>query len=209
MERLVMPKNDDLWIDKPLSSLFLMNLEHQIQKAVARAKLIKREPPGGLLDLEKKPYHLPKKDTPPIKQVVDPELRKRSDEIVNSMVDNLNRNVLYKSVKRWGDEDFTYKLRALLFLNKLNIEIVDASNFDISVYEKSNLGVAGKWVNKFYDGLEDGSFDDTFYDYITWQKDLKEIMDSYVLQDTAKEAYGQVLSFIDESFFYKDSPQKI
>jgi len=203
-----MPRNDDLWRDKPLSGLFLMNLEHQIQKAVARAQLIKREPERGLLDLEKKSYHLPKIDSPPIKQVVNPELRKRSEEMANWMVGNLNRNVLEKGVKRWGEEDFAGQLRALLYLNKFNVEIVDESNFDFSVYEKSNLGVAGKWVNKFYDELEDGSFDNVFYDYITWQNKLKAIRDSYVLQDTAKEAYGQVLSFIGESFFYNDSTSK-
>ena len=46
----------------------------------------------SLLRVEKKSYHLPTKDSPPIKQAVDPELRKRNEELVARLVDTLNKN---------------------------------------------------------------------------------------------------------------------
>ena len=111
------------------------------------------------------------------------------------------------NAKKWNI-DFTHELEKLLVNNRLDIELLDKNDFDVSSHLRNNELLAYQWLTIFFDSLENGIFDDIFYIDIASQFDLKKIRDSYVRCDTAQKAYLEVFSWVNLRFFH-DEIQKV
>lgn len=97
--------------------------------------------------------------------------------------------------------DFNHELERLLIKNRLDVELRDNVDFDITSHLKNNEPIAYKWLVIFLDDLGEGRFDDLFYRHIKSQFDLKKNRESYVRGDTAQHVYLKVFSWVNIRFF--------
>lgn len=97
--------------------------------------------------------------------------------------------------------DFSHELERLLIKNRLDVELRDNVDFDITSHLTNNEPIAYKWLVIFLDNLEEGRFDDLFYRHIKSQFDLKKNRESYVRGDTAQHVYLKVFSWVNIRFF--------